>query len=678
MRARTCRPFASLALLLALALGAVGCWSVQVHAFAETAGSETVPAAAQVYTIGDESAASRFDAREQGWIGSRVRLQDPWGSCWAIAAVQAMEANLAKQGVLAKNDLLSERQLLWAAGTPVSTDMALNDSGVQAGQLAAQAGEGQHPVDLLSTVYGKNAFMEIGGNYYVVYQTVASGRGPVAYQSAPYRNEEQSVDPSGTSYAVDGTWSLDASKVFAAPYQLRNVQVLPTPAHYDVLDDVTSYSFDAEALAAVKQAITTYGSVTIAYDERFYDAQNNTAFTDDSLGNNHGVQIVGWDDSIARERFTTGTSDIPEGDGAWIVRNSWGAANQEFPLRGDFGENGYFYLSYYDRSAQMFAAYDMIAPAQGQATSIINQHDFLGQMSQASARVASSGLPLLAANVFTAESNQHLKAVSVDTYEPHTKVVTWLYLLDDGAADPQAGTFDPTKGTLLERKETTIDYAGYHRIELNESHEVKKGQRFAVVQSVTEPADDGEDTPVASLEAGNSQQAAERYSYQHYDTVVVNAGESFMYASLDGSDPVWMDAIEVGRFLTEESGINTPYGNVCIKVFADAANDSEPEPKPKPDSKTDPQDKGTQGNPVDEVSAGKTGTGSGIKVVPTVGKQAVGPAASALKASTGDALNKGALLLSFGLVLLLLAGLFAFKLFDVFHAQPLFGRDGRP
>ena len=44
---------------------------------------------------------------------------------------------------------------------------------------------------------------------------------------------------------------------------------------------------------------------------------------------NHDVVIIGWDDNYPQENFTT----HPEGDGAFICKNSWGE---------EFGEDGYF------------------------------------------------------------------------------------------------------------------------------------------------------------------------------------------------------------------------------------------------------------------------------------------------------------------------------------------------
>lgn len=571
---------------------------------------------------------ARFDAREQGWVIDLVRQQDPWGSCWAISALEAMETNLLKQGVNL-SDSFSVRQLVWAAGTsvPQATEAHLGNSGIQAGQLASQAGEGQHASPDLEAAFEDNAFMEMGGNYYVVYQTVASGRGPVYENEAPYRNDEGIAG--GDFYSATGTWGLGEDLRFTSRFQLKDAHVLPVPAGYTGSARVDDYSFDEKALGAVKQAIQQYGSVAIAYDssEIHYDASNNTWFSDDSVSTSHGVQIVGWDDSIPAERFTTGTYGLPEGDGAWIVRNSWGADDQTFPNQRAWGDKGYFYLSYYDRSAQMFVAYEMIDPNDTNSTNIINQYDFVGQMSQASARLVAVDESLVSANVFTAECDQELRAVSVDTYAPNTKVTAWIYLLPDEVARPSQGTYDPTQGSLLEEVETTFSYGGYHRIALPQPHRIAKGQRFAVVERVEEP--DG--TLVASMEAGNSRQAMQRWGYYHYDTVVVNEGESYVHATLsDEADPSWMDATVAAKFLTERSSVNTPYGNICIKAFSTAVSSSSGAPnmpvQQTTETDTPQKEAGTH------ISSG--GTSRVLKVA-----QANKPAQVRPLAATGEALG---------------------------------------
>ena len=64
----------------------------------------------------------------------------------------------------------------------------------------------------------------------------------------------------------------------------------------------------------------------------------------------HFVSVVGWDDHYSREHFKT----TPPGDGAWIIKNSWGTdyGEEPAPLGGELvteiGDGGCFYVSYYD------------------------------------------------------------------------------------------------------------------------------------------------------------------------------------------------------------------------------------------------------------------------------------------------------------------------------------------
>ena len=88
----------------------------------------------------------------------------------------------------------------------------------------------------------------------------------------------------------------------------------------------------------IKEAIMKYGAVvaTMHYSSAYLGKDKVSYYVNtQGLGSNHAVTIVGWDDNYSKENFKT----TPPGDGAFIVRNSWGP---------DWGENGYFYVSYYD------------------------------------------------------------------------------------------------------------------------------------------------------------------------------------------------------------------------------------------------------------------------------------------------------------------------------------------
>ena len=77
---------------------------------------------------------------------------------------------------------------------------------------------------------------------------------------------------------------------------------------------------------AIKQAIMTYGPVSaavyvniafFAYDGGVFNAHEGNEV-------NHGIVLVGWDDSLGTK-------------GAWIMKNSWGE---------NWGKNGYMYIEY--------------------------------------------------------------------------------------------------------------------------------------------------------------------------------------------------------------------------------------------------------------------------------------------------------------------------------------------
>ena len=107
--------------------------------------------------------------------------------------------------------------------------------------------------------------------------------------------------------------------------------------------------------AQVKNAIMTCGAVTVAfyYSATYYNETTAAYYYGVSKGTNanHGVAIVGWDDNYSRSNFTAGRR--PPGDGAFIVKNSWGT---------DWGKDGYFYLSYYDKVLSLMTSYCSAEP----------------------------------------------------------------------------------------------------------------------------------------------------------------------------------------------------------------------------------------------------------------------------------------------------------------------------
>ena len=102
----------------------------------------------------------------------------------------------------------------------------------------------------------------------------------------------------------------------------------------------------AKDIDSIKKTIIEYGGVTIAlfWDNAYFNPNTNAYYDDSESSINHFLLIVGWDDNYSKDNFKT----TPPGDGAYIIKNSWGE---------NWGDQGYFYLSYYSNVDEMYRQY---------------------------------------------------------------------------------------------------------------------------------------------------------------------------------------------------------------------------------------------------------------------------------------------------------------------------------
>lgn len=161
-------------------------------------------------------------------------------------------------------------------------------------------------------------------------------------------------------------------------------------------------------LEFIKHSIYKYGAVAISYNHdanfynnSYYSYYMNTNYTD----NGHMISIVGWDDDFPKEHFNI----IAPGDGAWICKNSWGE---------NWGENGLFYISYYDYyfSERKFDV--------GSYTFILNDTNFYNRNYQYDVapikRVNINSNVVWCKNNFVSEGNDLLTSVSTYFNSPNT------------------------------------------------------------------------------------------------------------------------------------------------------------------------------------------------------------------------------------------------------------------
>ena len=149
---------------------------------------------------------------------------------------------------------------------------------------------------------------------------------------------------------------------------------------------------------AIKKAILKYGAVATGmhYDDEYL--KSISYYYDGDENPDHAVAIVGWDDHYSKYNF----KNVPAGDGAWIVRNSWGPS---------WGGGGYFYVSYYDTK---------VAEVNGthSYTFILNDTVALNRIYQHEIQFTSRLTPVIGSNevyyknMFTVEGEENLAAVS--------------------------------------------------------------------------------------------------------------------------------------------------------------------------------------------------------------------------------------------------------------------------
>lgn len=222
-------------------------------------------------------------------------------------------------------------------------------------------------------------------------------------------------------------------------------QVLFVPPRNGPLDNDT-----------IKWFIMNYGalytSIYIHFD--YFALGGITYYYPYAHAPNHGVAVVGWLDDYPAANFRR----RPPGDGAFIVKNSWGTS---------FGDGGYMYISYYDPNIQVEATFNGLEEVYNYGTNY--QHDFYGFTFPFGGDTTS----LWGANVFTAVNDEPLAAVGLYLTEPGARVSITVYRrLRDGS--PLSGEATATAGIQAV-------YAGYHTIPLNTAVPLNAGERFSVV-----------------------------------------------------------------------------------------------------------------------------------------------------------------------------------------------------
>ncbi len=296
--------------------------------------------------------------------------------------------------------------------------------------------------------------------------------------------------------------------------------------------------------AAIKNAIYQYGAVSASFyiggqnEQKILNNTTDTYYCQSAPGSvNHAIDIVGWDDNYSRNNFINydNGNSVPAGDGAFIIKNSWDEG---------FGENGYFYISYYDTSL----AYEMSscyynAESTDNYTRIY-QYDPLGLTDDSNINGDLNNFEWMA-NVFTAQSTGNLTAASFYIMQPST---TYNIYVCTNYNTPSNLQYNRTASLAT----GTISDCGYYTIDFNSSVPITAGSKFAVI-----------------VELDSSQYyitiPVENAQTDYSSLALASPGQSF--ASIDGTD--WADLT-----MADSSA------NVCVKAFTGPATTPTPTATP--------------------------------------------------------------------------------------------------